>query len=325
MDLDNIALTFPGQNSHFHGMGSDLYIYDAARVVIDTATEVMGDVLGLNLREVMFSANDERLSLGPVAQTAIHTGSMATYAVLNDMYGDKIKAVAGHSFGQVAAMVSADVLSPQDGLVLVERRATFADNLFPATEEDPVYMITMLGTEANTEFKDQVEQECEYVSAEKGYVGLATINSPTMIVISGNPEAVETAASNLRARTKNLDRDHRIRYIPTDIKGPFHTPLMDDVETDLAVVMQDMQFHEPSKVVIVNGIPMTTGLDRAYLENTTTVVDFRASLEHLFASPNYQHIIQSAPGDAQGKIARRGYDMRGTEFHLADELLNLAR
>ena len=82
--------------------------------------------------------------------------------------------VAGHSLGEISALVAADVLSFEDGLQLVSKRASAMQK---ACEIRPSTMAAVLGLE------DQiVEQACEAVD---GVVVAANYNCPGQLVILG--------------------------------------------------------------------------------------------------------------------------------------------
>ena len=113
------GLLFPGQGSQRVGMGSELYTkLDRARKIMDDAC----DILGYDLKTLMFEGPQEQLTDTRYAQPAIYTCSA--------MYLEKVKAdgieydyVAGHSLGEYDALLAADVFPFETGLQLVSQRA----------------------------------------------------------------------------------------------------------------------------------------------------------------------------------------------------------
>jgi [acyl-carrier-protein] S-malonyltransferase len=111
------AYIFPGQGSQFPGMGQDLYLlHPEVKQLFDVANEL----LGFPLTDVMFAGTETDLKETRVTQPAIFLHSVAQAAVVPDFKPDM---VAGHSLGEFSALVANKVLSFEDGLQLVFKRA----------------------------------------------------------------------------------------------------------------------------------------------------------------------------------------------------------
>ena len=112
------GLIFPGQGSQIVGMGKELYEkLPNAAVLPDRANQV----LGYDLKKLMFEGAQEQLTDTRYAQPAIYTCSA--------MYLEKIKSdgllydyVAGHSLGEYDALLAAGVFNFETGLKLVSAR-----------------------------------------------------------------------------------------------------------------------------------------------------------------------------------------------------------
>src|SRR5689334_23608040 len=111
------AFLFPGQGSQLTGMGVTLYeSFPQVRHLFDTAD----DLLGYGLRNLMFNGAEEELKRTEITQPAVYLYSYATYMAQNNELPD---AVAGHSLGEITAIVVSGALDFESGLKLVDARA----------------------------------------------------------------------------------------------------------------------------------------------------------------------------------------------------------
>src|SRR5687767_9275192 len=111
------AYIFPGQGSQFTGMSLDLYEQNSVvRELFDHANAL----LGFSITEIMFNGPEEKLRQTQVTQPAIFLHSMAVIELYHDFKPD---AVAGHSLGEISALVAAGAMSFENGLKLVRQRA----------------------------------------------------------------------------------------------------------------------------------------------------------------------------------------------------------
>lgn len=112
------AYVFPGQGAQFVGMGKDLYEASAeAKELFEKANEI----LGFRITDIMFEGTAEELKETKVTQPAIFIHSVILSKVLGDDF--KPEMVAGHSLGELSALVANGVLEFEDGLKLVSKRA----------------------------------------------------------------------------------------------------------------------------------------------------------------------------------------------------------
>ena len=112
------AYIFPGQGAQFTGMGLDLYENSP---VAQELFEKANDILGFSITDIMFEGTAEELKQTKVTQPAIFLHSVILAKVLGDDF--KPEMVAGHSLGELSALVANGVLSFEDGLTLVSKRA----------------------------------------------------------------------------------------------------------------------------------------------------------------------------------------------------------
>lgn len=216
------AYVFPGQGAQFSGMGKDLFEKsDIAKQRFKQANEI----LGFDIMNIMFNGSDEELKQTKVTQPAIFLHS----TILAECLGADFKPdmVAGHSLGELSALVANKTLNFEDGLRLVFARALAMQ---AACEKEPSTMAAILGLEDNV-----VEEVCASID---GVVVAANYNCPGQLVISGAVPAVEEAC------TKLTEAGAR-RALVLPVGGAFHSPLMEPAREELAAAIEKTIFNTP--------------------------------------------------------------------------------
>jgi [acyl-carrier-protein] S-malonyltransferase len=223
------AYIFPGQGAQFPGMGFDLYEKESvARELFEQANQI----LGFAITDIMFRGSPEDLRQTKVTQPAIFLHSVILSKVLGDRF--KPDMVAGHSLGEFSALVANGVLTFEDGLKLVSRRALAMQK---ACELKPGTMAAVLGLEDAV-----VEEIC---GATEGVVVPANYNCPGQLVISGEVEAVNIACEKLKEAGAR-------RALVLPVGGAFHSPLMEPAGEELASAIEATDFAEPACPIYQN-------------------------------------------------------------------------
>ncbi|XOV69168.1 MAG: ACP S-malonyltransferase [Fluviicola sp.] len=270
------AYVFPGQGAQFSGMGKDLYdTSDVAKEMFHKANEV----LGFDITKIMFEGTDEELKETKVTQPAIFLHSTILAACLGDTFQPDM--VAGHSLGELSALVANKTLNFEDGLRLVSKRALAMQ---AACEAEPSTMAAILGLE-----DEQVEEICDKVD---GVVVAANYNCPGQLVISGAVPAVEKAcelATEAGAR--------RAMVLP--VGGAFHSPLMEPAREELAAAIEATEFNSPSCPVYQNvtasAVTDPAEIKKNLVAQLTAPVRWTQTMNQMI-SDGCEEVIEVGPG-----------------------------
>lgn len=226
------AFVFPGQGAQFVGMGKDLYENNPlAKELFEKANEI----LGFRITDIMFSGTDEELKQTKVTQPAVFLHSVISALCLGDDFAPDM--VAGHSLGELSALVAAGALSFEDGLKLVYARALAMQK---ACEMAPSTMAAIVGLDDAT-----IEQVCSEVSSEGNIVVPANYNCPGQLVISGNIDAINEACAKLKEAGAK-------RALVLPVSGAFHSPLMQPAKEELQAAIEATAFCKPKCAVYQN-------------------------------------------------------------------------
>ena len=279
------AYIFPGQGAQFTGMGLDLFEkFPEAQKLFEKANTI----LGFSITDIMFEGSAEDLKQTKVTQPAIFLHSVILSKILGDSF--KPDMVAGHSLGEISALVANKTLDFESALKLVYKRALAMQH---ACELQPSTMAAVLGLE------DQiVEAVCASV---EGIVVAANYNCPGQLVISGDVKAVEKACELLKERGAK-------RALILPVGGAFHSPLMEPARKELALAIEVTVFNKPICPVYQN-VSASSVTDPAEIKKNlmlqlTAPVKWTQSVQNMIKD-GATHFIEVGPGKVlQGLVKK---------------------
>lgn len=279
------AYIFPGQGAQFTGMGQDLYEASAkAKDLFQAANET----LGFDITKIMFEGSADELKETKVTQPAIFLHSTILAEVMGDAFTPDM--VAGHSLGEISALVANRTLAFTDGLQLVYKRALAMQK---ACEAAPSTMAAVLGLE-----NDIVESIC---AKQSGIVVAANYNCPGQLVISGEISAVNEACEALKEAGAR-------RALLLPVGGAFHSPMMEPAREELAAAIEATTFTAPACPIYQNvstfAVTDPAEIQKNLISQLTAPVKWTQSMQNMIKD-GATEFIEVGPGNVLQGLMRK--------------------
>jgi [acyl-carrier-protein] S-malonyltransferase len=250
----------------------------------ETVAEVRPDLLSL-VSEVVGEDPFARVEDGTkFAQPAIFCASLAGWESLGRPAGEFM---AGHSLGELAALVAAGCLDERDGLELVVLRGRLMHESGERAGDGS--MLALLGQGA-----------ADHAAELAGVHGLsvANDNSPQQVVLSGDRSGFDGAS----AAAKELG----LRAMELPVTGAFHSPMMAEAVPEFAAALERVEVTSPDGVTVLSAVTAAPFEDvRAQLAQALTMpVRWRETLLAL-RERGAERFLEVGPGKVLTGLVKR--------------------
>ncbi len=282
------ALLFPGQGSQTTDMR-------------ETVERARPDLLELATREVGPDLFERAADGTRWAQPAIYCASLAGWEQLRERVSPDL--MAGHSLGEIGALVAAGALEAEDGLRLVAARGRLMQEAAEETGDGSMIAVRARGDRAPI-----------HEVAEATGLAVANDNAPDQLVLSGANDALDRAEAEL------AERKVRAKRLP--VAGAFHSPLMQPAVEPFRELVDEVEVREPRVPVLscVTAKPFDDIRTRLVEAITSPVrwLEVMQELERRGATS----FVETGPGRVLTNLVRKSIDGAQAEAPLALETAN---
>lgn len=268
-DSQRVALVFPGQGSQREGM----------REVVRGPASRLLDVVRRECGADPF----EELERGThMVQPALFVVGVASWMAVQPPIPAIV--VAGHSVGELAALVAAGALDVDEGLHLAVARGLITRDVARRRGGGMLAIGLDWGEAA--------------AFAERHGLAPATDNAPRQVVLSGSDEALASAEDEARTA--------RIRHRRLAVDGAFHSPLMEEAVTRFSEVLERVEFRDPTIPVLscVTARPFEN-IALQLAQSLVSPVRWREIVGGISEVYSVNRIIEAAPGKVLSGLIRK--------------------
>ncbi|WP_095980633.1 SDR family NAD(P)-dependent oxidoreductase [Melittangium boletus] len=283
-----VAFMFPGGGAQYPDMARELHDSEPVfRQEVERCARFLQPHLGLDLRSLLYPAPDKAeeasrlLQRGLYGLPALFTTEYAL-ARLWLSFGIRPQALIGHSLGEYAAACLAGVFSLEDALTLVLTRA----RLFESLPSGAMLSVSL--------------PEAHVRSRLAPGLSLAAINAPSLCVVSGPSDSIDSLQRQLSSEGTEC---HRVR-----ISVSSHSEMVEPILPEFSRVLSSLRFHSPS-LPFVSNVTGTWATDEVatpayWARHLRHTVRFSEGLRTLL-SDSSRVLLEVGPGQVLSSLAKQ--------------------
>ena len=286
-----ISVVFPGQGSQKLGMGSDLYNkFEFVKNIFKNADEI----LGYKISDLILNGPQEKLNQTTFTQPAIYLIGHVICEILKketNFFQNKINFFAGHSLGEYTALTTANVMSLEQGLVLLKNRGESMQSAVPLGEGG---MLAVLGIQTQ-EIKNLIEENFKFIKCF-----LANDNSNGQLILSGKNTELDKFALLLKEK--------KIKNIKLPVSAPFHCELMRSATIKMKKIINEQKLESPKYRVVSNvtaeEYENIDEIKQLLIKQIESPVRWRESVEYMI-SKGTSTFVEIGPGKVLSGLIKR--------------------
>jgi [acyl-carrier-protein] S-malonyltransferase len=234
--MKNYVITFPGQGSQSFGMMAKFEPFDCIKATFEEASDVIGDDLW-----AMITSENDKINQTINTQPIMLAAGLSIWRALKQNGAHDPAYLAGHSLGEFTALVVAGVISFEDALKIVRKRAELMQEAVPVNMGA---MAAILGLD-----DEAVIKICNELNGEN-VLEAVNFNSPGQVVIAGHRSAIEMSLEKFKEAGAK-----RALILPVSV--PSHCRLMKPASVEFLNYLGNFIFNSP-KIPIIHNVDVTS-------------------------------------------------------------------
>ncbi len=305
-----ISVVFPGQGSQKVGMGSDIFNkFDYVKTIFKNADEI----LGYKISEIILNGPQHKLNQTTFTQPAIYLVGHSICEVLKNetnFFNNKFGFYAGHSLGEYTALMRAETITFEQGLLLLKNRGEAMQSAVPLGEGG---MLAVLGVETE-EIKEIINENFSKIRCF-----LANDNSNGQLILSGKNNELDKFATLLKEK--------RIKNIKLPVSAPFHCELMESATNVMEKIINQQNLKDPHYHVVSNVTAQPyqniNEIKNLLIKQIESPVRWRESIQYMIAKGT-KIFVEIGPGRVlSGLIKRINKDVKVLNIDTLEDIQDI--